>query len=515
MWLCEGAPVAAGSIWLAAALRAAARRCACSGAQRANSRAVCARRRAAPPATLAHVANAQRAPPSAGMALNPNMSLSLDERTVAALLHEDESTFNMLGSLLPNAALAAAGARPGEPGAPLLQAANAAAMHHLLALHSQQAGGAGLDVRREWANAMLVALRDQKLQQQVPGAPTASALQRGGAGAPSAFTVLAPGSHSAGAAGSNGGAPGSILQSPFASHPRGAGASGNGVSGGASGAAPSTSSGSAGRMPPPPPMPPPAPMPPTPAQVPAALPGAGRAAAPPPPPPPPARGAKRSSPTPAGPAAAAGVKRGRKPGPARPPPGAAGAGTGPASPPAGGSAAGGGMPGAGGATAAAAAAGSGGAGSGGDARACPSGESNDSHQETAEEPAAGGSAGGAPGGAGSAAGGGAPGPHPPLPPLHEDCKLSETEAEALRLKKVQDKNRRNQRKFRARQKVRALARTARARSQACPGAGERRAHVSSGAVSAAGGSAAVLSRGRPVWRRSAQEVCSQTNRGGW
>jgi len=207
------------------------------------------------------------------------------------------------------------------------------------------------------------------------------------------------------------------------------------------------------------------------------------------------------------------VKRGRKPGPARPPPGAAGAGTGPASPPAGGSAAGGGMPGAG--AAAAAAAGSGGAGSGGDARACPSGESYDSHQETAEEPAAGGSAGGAPGGAGSAAGGGAPGPHPPLPPLHEDCKLSETEAEALRLKKVQDKNRRNQRKFRARQKVRALARTARARSQACPGAGERRAHVSSGAVSAAGGSAAVLSRGRPVWRRSAQEVCSQTNRGGW
>jgi hypothetical protein len=447
MWLCDGAPVATGNVRLPPQLRGR-RQEVCMLWRAAPTAVRGARRRAAPPATLAHVANAQRAPPSVGMALNPNMSLSLDERTVAALLHEDESTFNMLGSLLPNAALAAAGARPGEPGAPLLQAANAAAMHHLLALHSQQAGGAGLDVRREWANAMLVALRDQKLQQQVPGAPTASALQRGGAGAPSAFTVLAPGSHSAGAAGSNGGAPGSILQSPFASHPRGAGGSGNG-----SAAAPSTSSGSAGRMPPPPPMPPPAPMPPTPAQVAAAPPGAGRAAAqPPPPPPPPARGAKRGSPTPAGPAAAAAAKRGRKPGPARPPPGAAGAGAGPASPPAGGSAAGGGMPGAGGATAAAA--GSGGAGSGGDARACPSGESNDSHQETAEEPAAGGSAGGAPGGAGSAAGGGAPGAPPHLPPLHEDCKLSEAEAEALRLKKVQDKNRRNQRKFRARQKVR-------------------------------------------------------------
>ncbi|KAK9840620.1 hypothetical protein WJX81_004692 [Elliptochloris bilobata] len=97
-------------------------------------------KRHTPPTTLAHVANPRSAPASAGMPLNPNMSLSLDERTVAALLHEDESTFNMLGSLLPSAALAAAAGHAGE-GAPLLQAANAAAMHHLLQLHSSQGAG--------------------------------------------------------------------------------------------------------------------------------------------------------------------------------------------------------------------------------------------------------------------------------------------------------------------------------------------------------------------------------------
>lgn len=72
-------------------------------------------------------------------AMNPSLSFSLDERTVAALLQEDESTFNMLGSLLPtaaSAALAAAEAQLGDPSA--LQAANAAAMHHLLQLHAGQ-----------------------------------------------------------------------------------------------------------------------------------------------------------------------------------------------------------------------------------------------------------------------------------------------------------------------------------------------------------------------------------------
>lgn len=73
-------------------------------------------------------------------AMNPSLSFSLDERTVAALLQEDESTFNMLGSLLPSAAsaaLAAAEAQHHGDGS-ALQAANAAAMHHLLQLHAGQ-----------------------------------------------------------------------------------------------------------------------------------------------------------------------------------------------------------------------------------------------------------------------------------------------------------------------------------------------------------------------------------------
>ena len=75
-------------------------------------------------------------------AMNPSLSFSLDERTVAALLQEDESTFNMLGSLLPtaaSAALASAEAQPGDQAA--LTAANAAAMQQLLqsyAAHANQ-----------------------------------------------------------------------------------------------------------------------------------------------------------------------------------------------------------------------------------------------------------------------------------------------------------------------------------------------------------------------------------------
>ena len=48
--------------------------------------------------------------------MNPSLSFSLDERTVAALLQEDESTFNMLGSLLPSAASAALAAAEGQHG---------------------------------------------------------------------------------------------------------------------------------------------------------------------------------------------------------------------------------------------------------------------------------------------------------------------------------------------------------------------------------------------------------------
>jgi ABC-type transporter Mla subunit MlaD len=74
-------------------------------------------------------------------AMNPSLSFSLDERTVAALLQEDESTFNMLGSLLPSAASAALAAAEGQHGnQSALQAANAAAMHHLLQLHAGQVG---------------------------------------------------------------------------------------------------------------------------------------------------------------------------------------------------------------------------------------------------------------------------------------------------------------------------------------------------------------------------------------
>ncbi len=71
--------------------------------------------------------------------MNPSLSFSLDERTVAALLQEDESTFNMLGSLLPSAAsaaLAAAHEQHGDPSA--LSAANAAAMHQLLQNYAHQ-----------------------------------------------------------------------------------------------------------------------------------------------------------------------------------------------------------------------------------------------------------------------------------------------------------------------------------------------------------------------------------------
>ena len=60
--------------------------------------------------------------------MNPSLSFSLDERTVAALLQEDESTFNMLGSLLPSAASAALAAAEGQHGD------SAAAMQQLLQL---------------------------------------------------------------------------------------------------------------------------------------------------------------------------------------------------------------------------------------------------------------------------------------------------------------------------------------------------------------------------------------------
>ncbi len=59
---------------------------------------------------------------------------------MAALLQEDESTFNLLGGLLPSAAsaaaLAAADAQHGEPNG--LSAANAAAMQHLLQNYANQ-----------------------------------------------------------------------------------------------------------------------------------------------------------------------------------------------------------------------------------------------------------------------------------------------------------------------------------------------------------------------------------------
>ena len=74
--------------------------------------------------------------------MNPSLSFSLDERTVAALLQEDESTFGLLGSLLPgaaSAALAAADAQHGR-GEHALSAANAAAMQSLLQTYANQVG---------------------------------------------------------------------------------------------------------------------------------------------------------------------------------------------------------------------------------------------------------------------------------------------------------------------------------------------------------------------------------------
>ncbi|BDA46846.1 hypothetical protein COCOBI_09-2990 [Coccomyxa sp. Obi] len=200
--------------------------------------------------------------------MNPSLSFSLDERTVAALLQEDESTFNMLGSLLPSAAsaaLAAAEAQLGEPSA--LQAANAAAMHHLLQLHAGQAGASQTaDSRREWANAVLEALRSQN---KLPGQPSlpppspqqqpsaAEAASAGGAGGASAgagpsgsssggggrpptglsgsFTHLFPQqSPPSGAKGGGGGGhQSSIYHSPFAAHPRSNPAQPGGSRGGA------------------------------------------------------------------------------------------------------------------------------------------------------------------------------------------------------------------------------------------------------------------------------------------
>ncbi|EIE19796.1 hypothetical protein COCSUDRAFT_67803 [Coccomyxa subellipsoidea C-169] len=199
-------------------------------------------------------------------AMNPSLSFSLDERTVAALLQEDESTFSMLGSLLPSAAsaaLAAAEAQLGDPSA--LQAANAAAMHHLLQLHAGQAGAAqNADSRREWANAVLEALRSQSKLPGQASLPPPSPQQPSAAEGASAGTGGGGGaSAGAGPSGSSsGGRPptglsnsfahlfppqpppngakggqSSIYQSPFAAHPRsnpaqaGGSRDGGGVSG--------------------------------------------------------------------------------------------------------------------------------------------------------------------------------------------------------------------------------------------------------------------------------------------
>ncbi|CAL8471464.1 g11006 [Coccomyxa elongata] len=197
--------------------------------------------------------------------MNPSLSFSLDERTVAALLQEDESTFNVLGSLLPSAAsaaLAAAEAQLGDPSA--LQAANAAAMHHLLQLHAGQAGASqSADSRREWANAVLEALRSQNKLPGQPSLPPPSPQQPsaaegasaggaaggsagagpsgsssgGGGGRPptglsGSFAHLFP-QQSPPSAAKNGGHQSSIYHSPFAAHPRSNPAQPGGSRGGA------------------------------------------------------------------------------------------------------------------------------------------------------------------------------------------------------------------------------------------------------------------------------------------
>ena len=78
--------------------------------------------------------------------MNPSLSFSLDERTVAALLQEDESTFGLLGSLLPGAASAALAAADAQHGGNehALSAANAAAMQSLLQNYANQVGAGAL-----------------------------------------------------------------------------------------------------------------------------------------------------------------------------------------------------------------------------------------------------------------------------------------------------------------------------------------------------------------------------------
>ncbi|CAK0785506.1 hypothetical protein CVIRNUC_008716 [Coccomyxa viridis] len=166
--------------------------------------------------------------------MNPSLSFSLDERTVAALLQEDESTFNMLGSLLPGAASAALAAAEAQHGD------HAAAMQHLLQL--QAGAGQSADTRREWANAVLEALRTQsKLPGQAslpppspekppagnPGTPSSGAQNpstsgSGGGQNPGlspAFAQMFPPAQQPGSSGSKGNQT-SIYQSPFAAHPR-------------------------------------------------------------------------------------------------------------------------------------------------------------------------------------------------------------------------------------------------------------------------------------------------------
>ena len=123
---------------------------------------------------------------------------------------------SMRSSLLSCATLAhAAGHAAGEGGASLVQAADAAAGH--LQANIVQAGAvAGLDARLEGTTAMPLALRDQEVQQQLPGAPTATELQSGSV-APSAIKVLAH------------------VQLPIASHPHAAGGSSGGTGGGGPG----------------------------------------------------------------------------------------------------------------------------------------------------------------------------------------------------------------------------------------------------------------------------------------
>ncbi|CAL5224339.1 g7011 [Coccomyxa viridis] len=175
--------------------------------------------------------------------MNPSLSFSLDERTVAALLQEDESTFNMLGSLLPSAASAALAAAEGQHGDPAL------AMQQLLQL--QAGAGQSADAKREWANAVLEALRAQSKmpgQASLPppspgkgptqnpdtsspsGAPNPSAGSSAGphaAAQPGLSPALAqlfppPAAQQPGSSGSKGNHS-SIYHSPFAAHPRSAG----------------------------------------------------------------------------------------------------------------------------------------------------------------------------------------------------------------------------------------------------------------------------------------------------